>query len=106
MLDDKAEFQQPSVSPERAEREGTMKRGLAGLVLTMTLAAGWSAVMAEDRLLKRLTPEERKELEAEGKELASAGVKHLQGGKLVEATEAFEKALETARRLYPVTEFR
>ncbi|HKB37004.1 MAG TPA: CHAT domain-containing tetratricopeptide repeat protein [Gemmataceae bacterium] len=77
-----------------------MKRVLLGLVLGMTLVDGWCAVAAEDPP-KKLTPEERKELEAKWKELNEAGMKYYQAGKLPEATEAAEKALETARRLYP-----
>src|SRR5262249_58387603 len=77
-----------------------MKRVLVGLVLGMTLVAGWCAGAAEDPP-KKLTQEERKELEAKWKELNEAGMKYYQAGKLPEATEAAEKALETARRLYP-----
>jgi CHAT domain-containing protein/tetratricopeptide (TPR) repeat protein len=91
-----------SVLPARAEREETMTRVLVGL--GMTLSVGLCAVAGDDRPDK-LTPEERKELEASWNELANAGVKHYQAGQLAEATEALEKALAAARRLYPATEF-
>jgi CHAT domain-containing protein/tetratricopeptide (TPR) repeat protein len=66
----------------------------------LTLVAGWCAVAAEDPP-KELPPEERKELEAKWKELNEAGLKHYRADKVAEAAEAFEKALATARRLYP-----
>jgi tetratricopeptide (TPR) repeat protein len=74
---------------------------LVALVLGMTMAAGWCAVAADDPPPKMLTPDERKELEARWEEFQNAGVKHAKAGKLAEATAALEKALETARRLYP-----
>ena len=54
---------------------------------------------------KKLTAEERKELEAKRVELGAAGVKASQAGKYSEAQKAFEMALEVARRLYPKDEF-
>src|SRR5262249_11649199 len=62
---------QPSAGPARGESEATMTRVLVGLVLGMTLAGGWRATAADDPP-KELTPEERKELEAKGKELTTA----------------------------------
>src|SRR5262249_49359533 len=86
--------------PHGREVRRIMKHAHVGLVLAMTLAAGWCATAAEDPP-KELTPEERKELEAQWKELTETGVKHYQSGKLAEAAEALEKALEAARRLHP-----
>jgi CHAT domain-containing protein/tetratricopeptide (TPR) repeat protein len=74
-----------------------MKRLLLGLLL----AAGWCAAAGEEQPPKKLTPEERKELEAKWQELNQVGLKHYQAGKLVEATEATKQLVETARRLYP-----
>jgi len=82
-----------------------MTRLLAGLVLGGVLAAGWCALAAEEPAPKKLTPEERKELEAKWKELNSTGTKHYQVGHLVEATEWREKGLAAARQLYPPAEF-
>jgi CHAT domain-containing protein/Tfp pilus assembly protein PilF len=77
-----------------------MKRAIVGLVLGITIAAGWHAAAADDPPDK-LTPEQRKELQAKWEELNTAAVKHYRAGKLPDAAEAFEKALETARQLYP-----
>jgi CHAT domain-containing protein len=77
-----------------------MTRVLVGLVLGMTLAAGFAATAADDPP-KELPPKQRKELEAQWKELTSAGGRSYQAGNLPEAAEAAQKALETARRLYP-----
>jgi tetratricopeptide (TPR) repeat protein len=77
-----------------------MTRVLVGLVLGMTLTEGWWAAAADDPP-KELTPEERKELQTKWKELISAAERSYQTGKLPEAAEAAQKALETARRLYP-----
>jgi hypothetical protein len=63
-----------------------MKCILVGLVLGMTLAAGRDAMAAEDPLPQKLTPQERKELEAKWKELNIAAVKHYRAGKLAKAT--------------------
>jgi CHAT domain-containing protein len=78
-----------------------MTRVLVGLVLGLTLAGGWWCATAADDPPKELTPEERKELEAKWKEFRSAQGRYYQAGKLSEAAEAAQKALETARRLYP-----
>jgi CHAT domain-containing protein/tetratricopeptide (TPR) repeat protein len=78
-----------------------MKRVLVGLVLGITLGTGGCAGAAEAPPPNKLTPEERKELEAKWQERVLAGVKYYRAGQLPEATEAAEKALATARRLYP-----
>jgi CHAT domain-containing protein/tetratricopeptide (TPR) repeat protein len=78
-----------------------MKLAIVGLVLGMALAAGWCVGAANDPPSDKLTPEERKELEAKRKELNEAAWKHYQARKLPEATDACEKALEMARLLYP-----
>jgi len=78
-----------------------MTRVIVALVLGVTLAAGWWAVATGDPPPNKLTPEERRRLEARLKNLTSAGGKGHQAGKLAEATEAFEKALDAARRLHP-----
>jgi CHAT domain-containing protein len=76
-----------------------MTRVLVGLVLGMTLAGGWCATAADDPPTE-LTPEQRKELEAQRKELTDALVQSYQADRLPEAAEAGKKALEIARRLY------
>ncbi len=82
-----------------------MIRMLVGLVLGVTLAASWRAQAGEEPPPKKLTPEERKELQLRWKELTRAGEKLYEAGKRVEATRTLQEALEVARRLYPVTEF-
>jgi CHAT domain-containing protein len=77
-----------------------MRRVLVGLGLGLTLAGGWCAT-ADDDPPKELTADERKELEAKWKEQTSAFLQSYRAGKLPEAAEAGQKALETARRLYP-----
>jgi CHAT domain-containing protein len=77
-----------------------MTRVLVGLVLGMTLAAGWWATAADDAP-KELTPEERKELETKWKEFMRACGRAYQAGDLPEAAAAAKKALATARQLYP-----
>jgi CHAT domain-containing protein len=77
-----------------------MTRVLVGLVLGLTLAGGWCATAADDPPTE-LTTEQRKELEAQWKELTNAGGRYYRAGKLPEAAEAAQNALETARRLYP-----
>jgi CHAT domain-containing protein/tetratricopeptide (TPR) repeat protein len=77
-----------------------MKRKFVGLLLGITLASGWSLVSAEEPPCKGLTPSERKALEMRRKEFASAGEKHYLAGRLAEATEALQKALQVSRRLY------
>jgi CHAT domain-containing protein len=77
-----------------------MTRVLVGLVLAVTLGAGFSAVAADDPPTT-LTPAQRKELQARRKDLFSAGRKHYQTGKPAEAAEAFQKALAITRRLHP-----
>jgi len=54
---------------------------------------------------KKLTPEERKALEAKLGEMNAAGFKAYQAGMTVEATKAFREALEIARRAYTEVEF-
>ncbi len=76
-----------------------MTRTLVVLVLGITLPSGWCA-MAADEPPTELTPEARKELEAQGKEFANVLVQAYRAGKLPEAAEAGKKALETVRRLY------
>jgi len=82
-----------------------MTRVLVGLILGATLASGVNIVAADEPSPKKLTPEERKELQARWKELTSAGDKYYETRKLTEATETYAKALAVARRLYPATEF-
>jgi hypothetical protein len=77
-----------------------MTRVLVGLVLGMTLMGGW-CVRAADDPPKELTPEQRKELEAQWQEFRSAMGRSFQAGNLPEAAEAAQQALATARRLYP-----
>jgi hypothetical protein len=76
-----------------------MTRGLAGLVLGLTLTGGWCATAADDPP-KELTPEQRKELETRWNEYTSAVVQSHRVGNLTETAEAAKKALEIARRLF------
>jgi CHAT domain-containing protein/tetratricopeptide (TPR) repeat protein len=78
-----------------------MSRVIAALVLVGTLAAGAPAADPP----KKLTQEERRELETAGRELVQAGMRSYKSGKLEEATTSFEKAVAVARRLYPPAEF-
>jgi CHAT domain-containing protein/tetratricopeptide (TPR) repeat protein len=54
---------------------------------------------------RKLTAEERTELEAKWKELDAAAVKAFQAGRYADALKAAEPALELARRLYAAIEF-
>jgi tetratricopeptide (TPR) repeat protein len=54
---------------------------------------------------KKLTAEERKELEAKWQELTDAGNKAYQAGKSPDAITSFKESLKVARRLYNVSEF-
>src|SRR5579872_353543 len=54
---------------------------------------------------KKLTAEERKELEAKQKELNEAGIKAYRASKYPDAQKAWVAALEIARRLYPKDQF-
>jgi CHAT domain-containing protein/Tfp pilus assembly protein PilF len=54
---------------------------------------------------KKLTAEERKELEAKWQELNDAGIKAYRAGKYPDAIKSFEESLKVARRLYNTTEF-
>jgi CHAT domain-containing protein/Tfp pilus assembly protein PilF len=69
--------------------------------LLLAIACGLlTGVASGDDPPKKLTPEERKELEAKWKELHAAGEKASRAKKTAEAVKAFESALEIARRLY------
>ena len=60
---------------------------------------------ADEAAAKKLTAEERKELEAKWKESALAAIKAQRAGQLPEAAKAIRDAIEVARRLYPKDEF-
>src|SRR5262245_59170447 len=68
---------------------------LAGLVMGVSLAG------AADDPPKKLTPEERRELEAKAAERSAAGLKAYQAQKPDEAERAFREALAMQLRLYP-----
>src|SRR5262249_52734586 len=70
------------------------------LICVVLLAGFGPGVQAADPPAK-LTPEQRKALEARGKELSTAGEKAYQAGKHAEAIKSFEAALEVSRALYP-----
>jgi tetratricopeptide (TPR) repeat protein len=60
--------------------------------------SGWAR--AADDPAKELTPQERKELQSRWMEMDGAGRRYFQAGKLPEAAAAFERAIETGRRLH------
>src|SRR5437870_2048086 len=70
------------------------------LVCVVLLAGFGPGLMAADPPAK-LTPEQRKALEARLDELNTAGGKAYGAGKHAEALKAFEAALEVSRALYP-----
>jgi CHAT domain-containing protein/tetratricopeptide (TPR) repeat protein len=72
-----------------------MQRELVTLMLTMTLASAWCGAAADEPL----TPAQQQELEAKWQEQHAAGKRLYQARKLAESTEAFEKALATARQM-------
>src|SRR5262245_3602451 len=74
---------------------------IAGVVLLLGLGLG---LLADDPPGK-LTPQERKALEAKWEERTAAGIRAYNAGRHAEAIKAFEAALEMARRLYPKSEF-
>jgi CHAT domain-containing protein/tetratricopeptide (TPR) repeat protein len=78
---------------------------LVPLVLGV-LAVAWlaDAVSADDPP-KKLTAEERKELEVKWKERNDAGLKAYPAGRHLEAVKLCEEALGIARRLYPKAEY-
>src|SRR5262245_37396803 len=80
-----------------------MTRLLAGLVFVALAAGLWPA--AADDPPKKLTPEERKELEAKWKERTATGSKAYPAGKYAEATTVFREALDLARVTFPAAEF-
>src|SRR5437762_2777222 len=80
-----------------------MTRVLPALVFVVLAAVLWPT-LADDPPQK-LTPEQRKELEAKWKDLTDVGSKAYQEKKYPEAAKAFEGALGMARRLYPKDEF-
>jgi tetratricopeptide (TPR) repeat protein len=77
-----------------------MKRTIVALVLALNVATGWRAVAGDDPP-KKLTPEERKELEAKWIGLMDLGVKQANAGEIGAAEETFQKALQTGRQVYP-----
>ena len=81
-----------------------MTRLMTLMLCVLTCALVGVPVSADDPP-KKLTPEERKELDVKQRELNTAGVKHYQNGKYPEATKAFEESLGLARRLYPKNEY-
>src|SRR5437660_12749294 len=67
---------------------------LIGLVVGLPTAA--------DDPPKKLSPEERTELDAKRKVLNAAAAEHFRRRRLPEAAEAYEKVVEIARQLYPL----
>ena len=61
--------------------------------------------VAADEPPKKVTPEERKALLAEARELNLAALKQRKEGRLAEAEKTFTKLLTIARRLYPKDDF-
>src|SRR4051812_23541948 len=78
---------------------------LMTLVLYVLTCAPVCAPASADDPPKKLTPEERKGLEAKWHDLVTAETKASAAGKRSEATRASEDALEVARLLYPKSEF-
>jgi CHAT domain-containing protein/tetratricopeptide (TPR) repeat protein len=64
-----------------------------------------SALVSADDPPKKLSPEERKELEARWTEVSQRGNKDTWSGKYPDAEKALKEALEIARQLYPTTEY-
>src|SRR5262249_13059259 len=98
-------FRPRPLTRQQAERQGTMTRQLAGLLLGLLLTASPSAGAADEPALNKLTPQQRTELEAEWRGLTNARADHVRANRLREARQAFTQALALARRLYPATEF-
>ncbi len=72
------------------------------LLATCVLTCSLLGIPARaDEPPKKLTKEERKELEAKWKTWGEGGTKAYQAGKIDEAAKAFAEALKIARRLYP-----
>jgi tetratricopeptide (TPR) repeat protein len=79
-------------------------RSLALVLAVSLLGVGLSGVAAEEPP-KKLTPEERQQLEARWQEVNAAGMKQYEAGKVAEATKSLEEGLRLARRLYPREEY-
>ncbi len=79
-------------------------RGSWTVVLVVLVALGLGA-QAQTEPPEKLTAEQRKELEAKGKELNAAAVQAHRKGQLAEATKAAREALAIARQLYPTAEY-
>ena len=79
---------------------------MRGFILAMATlgCVGWLAAWAGDPP-KKLTAEERKELEAKWDKFDDAGFNAYQAGKFPAAEKGWMAGLEVARRLYPKTEF-
>ena len=77
-----------------------MRRLSAGLVLGTALAVGWCALAADDPPSQQRDPAARKELKEKWQDVARAGGKHFQAGKLADASAAFEQAL-ALEKLHP-----
>src|SRR5829696_6907107 len=54
---------------------------------------------------KKLTPDERKDLEEQWQERVSTARQSYEQSKFAEATKSFEEALQVVRRLYPKAEY-
>ena len=80
-----------------------MTRLLAGLVFVALVPGLWTA--SADDPPEKLTPEERKQLEARLEQLNGVATKAQQAGNYPEAQKAYESALGEVRRLYPKDEF-
>ena len=80
----------------------TKFRALATQVIICAMLAAPAG--AEDPP-KKLTAEERNELEAKREELNDAGLEAYRAGKYADAITSFEESLKVARRLYNATEF-
>ena len=75
------------------------------LVIQVFVYVVLAAPVCADDPTKKLTSEERKELEAKRERLITAGVKAYQAGKYPDANASFEESLKLARKLYNTTEF-
>src|SRR4051812_26018417 len=82
-----------------------MTRFVMPMVLCALACALVCAPVSAEDPPKKLTPEERKGLEAKWHDLVTAETKASAAGKRSEATRASEDALEVARLLYPKSEF-
>lgn len=80
-----------------------MIRVLASLTVIALIACIWS--IAADDPPRKLTADERKELDEKLKDRSAVALKHYQAGEFTSAHTAFEEVLAISRRRFPTDEF-